>query len=307
MEKEKKVNKGKEDYLKRLETSVMDAYNIVDNTVMYITQEYNKKMTFHVDLPSLYKLRKEYNSLISKNAGRKEKLKKIYANALSRLDKNIPLPDNILNKYLADIRNEFRRYMPDGVKYSEVLTWRVKDVVANKKEFKNMYSRINNLASFTSKRMMEAKKVFQKLLELSGYYVVKDTMENLDYSLEYEEISKLITECASNFSSINNRLKDGRNDFNAFINGFDKFDEEKLTLEVLQHIEKKIIDLLTPAYSSFLNNSKKYNKLTNVYNGEKPNLKREISKYRKKVEKIKKMILRNLYLKYHCLHKNILY
>ena len=299
MENVGKIDKLKEDYLKRLENSLMDANNVVDNTIRYITKEYNDKMSFHIELSMLYKLKQEYNKLIKKHEARKANLKKIYYTALDRLDKCKTLPDSNLNKYLYDIRNEFRGNLPEGIKYSKMLSWRKSNVVISNKEYKNMYSRINNLTTLVSKRMLEAKKTHQKLLELSAYYIVKNTMDNLNSSLEYDEISSLITNCASGCSNINKKLKNGKNDFNALISSFDKLNEDKLTLDVLQHIDKKINDILSPAYLSFLNDSKKYHSLVNVYNEEKPNLLKELAKYRKKVEKIKKMILHNMYLKYN--------
>ena len=279
MEIEKKVSRLKEDYLKRLEDSLKDAYNVVDNTIMYITKEYNDRMSFHVELSELYKLRKEYNKVIKKHEERKAKLKKIYHTALNYLDKCKSLPDTTLNKYLADIRNEFRGNLPEGIKYKQVLQWKKANAIISDKEYKNMYSRINNLSTFALKRMMEAKKVQQKLLELNGYYVVKNTIASLDATSDYDEIANLITTCSSTCSSLNNKLKGGKKEFDAFINSFGKLSEDKLTLEVLQHIDKKINDTLSTAYIAFLNDSNKYSGFVKAYDEEKQYLLKELSKY----------------------------
>lgn len=297
MESNNKITRQKEDYLKRLEESLAEAINVVDNTIMYITKEYNSRMTFHVELSELLKLRKEYNKIVLKHEERKNKLKKIYHTALKRLDECKSLPDSTLNKYLYDIRNEYRGNLPEGIKHAQVLKWKKNGTKKTDKEYKNMYSRINNLSSFTLKRMIESKRNYQKLLRLSIYYTVKNTMDSLDCTTDYDEITNLITECASKCSGFYSKLKNGTKDFETFINSFGKISENKLSLDVLNHIDKKINELLSE-YISFLNDGKKYSSLNAVYNNEKLNFKRELSKYEKKVKKIKKMILHNLYLKY---------
>ena len=172
--------------------------------------------------------------------------------------------------------------------------------IQSKKGLTNAYmngannKNVNGMTS--SKRIIEAKKVHQRLSELSGYYIVKNTMDCLNSTLEYDEIAKLITNCASSCNGINKKLKSGKSEFDALISSFSKLSEDKLSLDVLQHIDKKINDILSLAYISFLNDNKKYQSLSNVYSEEKPNFMRELSKYKKKVEKIKKMILHNLYL-----------
>ena len=298
MESVKKNNK-KDEYLKKLQDSLFDAYNIIDNTIMYITKEYNYKMSFHVELSKLYNLKKEYNGLVKKQESRKTKLDKIYRSALERLDKCTSFPDEALKKYLYDIRSEYRTNMLDGIKAVQMLPWKKANAVISKREYKNMYSRINNLATLVSKRLMEAKKVYQKICELNYYYVVKNTMKNLDSTLEYDQISELIASCTNRCDEINKKSKSGKSDFSVLINSSSKLSEDDLTLNVLQHIDRKIGEILEPAYLSFLNNHIKYQSLTKVYNEEKPNVLKSLSKYKKKIEKIKNMILHNMYLKYN--------
>lgn len=289
----------KNNYAVKLDRAIDNAKSIIETTIKHLTIEYSKKMDFHVSGDELFKLREEYNKAISKLEKRLVKLNELYKKAQTLLKKCDSLPNEKLDSILNEIRTEYREKLPKDTKYGILKKWKEENNLYSDKDFKNMRSNINNLSTVMLKRIVEARKVQERLMELKKYDYIRDTIRKVDTSSSFDDMVYSINECDVLCQSVDRQLNESGY-FLKYCNGVlgMEINDGVLNLETLQFIERHISSLFSENYIENLNDSKKYDDLMRRYMTEKDKILKVKSTYKKKKDRVKLALLSEIQDKY---------
>lgn len=286
-------------YVENLEDAYKNAKDIIETTIKHLTIEYSKKMNFHVSCVQLFQMKQEYNSEMSKLEKRLRRLDELYKKANDILKNPVNFDKKELDSILKEIKIEYRGKLPMDTKYGVFKKWREENSLYSKKDFKDMKSYINNFSTVIVKRMSEAQNVLERLMKLNRHQYMVDTINTIDSSSDDFEMGYSIDECDRLCKVIDDQRRKSES-YMKFCDGIfsGEMVDGTLDLGTVQYIEKTIGSLLSADYISYLNDPKKYDSLSQKYNGKKDKFVKIENTYRKKRSQVKINLLKILQKKY---------
>lgn len=289
---EQGLYKLKANYVGKLDRALNSAKEIISVMIKHVTMEYDSKMNFHADLKTLYELREEYNKKIKELEDRIHNLNNMYKSALIVLKQSDTLPNKEFDNILNNIKTEYRGKLPEGTKNGIILKWKKECSLVSNKDIKNMKSRINNLSTIALKRLNEAKKLYQKIVEHRKNSYISRVIEKVNVGASREEVVEKIRECDTFCHKVDQDAKKSNSLYQEYKQIFESYDGRELSLDMLEYFEKHITEVISLEYKYFLDDITGYEMFLKNYDDEK--IKKENTKYNRIKSKLKLEMLRDL-------------
>ena len=276
----------------KLDKALKSAIENINVIIKHLTIEYDSKMNFHVNLKTLYELRKEYNAKIKEFEEIIIDLNNMYKKALVILRQCDTLPNKEFNDILNSIKTDSFKRIPVGIKNGTLLKWKKEYAEVSDKDIKNMKSRINNLSNMALKRLNEAKKLHQKMIEYRKNLYIERVLDKVNDKTSKKEVLDAVNNCDESCYKLELDGKKSNKLYQQYKQIFENYDGRELSLDVLEYLEKHIMDVISLDYRYFLDEPSGYEMFLKNYDEEK--IRKNATKYNRIKSKLKLELLRDI-------------